>query len=149
MSVCTSAQRSSCNKSRKVFEKLQRCPAGRTQALPSWLEGALKPHEDTDPAPRSSVTQCWEWRGMHWKEVGAEARKEVFTVHADDCNTWERPRLQFRRHKSSGSIARLGRSPGGGHGNSLQCSCLGNPMDRGAWRAIVQGLTNSQTQLSN
>ena len=33
-----------------------------------------------------------------------------------------------------GSIPRLGRSPGGGHGNPLQYSCLENPMDRGAWR---------------
>ena len=31
-----------------------------------------------------------------------------------------------------------GRSPGGGHGNPLQCSCLENPMDRGAWQATVQ-----------
>ena len=34
-------------------------------------------------------------------------------------------------------IPGLGRSPGGGHGNLLQCSCLGNPMDRGAWQATV------------
>ena len=32
-----------------------------------------------------------------------------------------------------GSILGLGRSPGGGHGNALQYSCLENPMDRGAW----------------
>ena len=32
-----------------------------------------------------------------------------------------------------GSILGLGRSPGGGNGNPLQYSCLGNPMDRGAW----------------
>ena len=32
-----------------------------------------------------------------------------------------------------GSIPGLGRFPGEGHGNSLQCSCLENPMDRGAW----------------
>ena len=36
--------------------------------------------------------------------------------------------------RDSSSISRLGRSPGGGHGNSLRCSCLENPMDRGAWR---------------
>ena len=30
-------------------------------------------------------------------------------------------------------------SPGGGHGHPLQCSCLENPMDRGAWRATVHG----------
>ena len=33
-----------------------------------------------------------------------------------------------------GSVPWLGRSPGGGNGNALQCSCLGNPMDRGFWR---------------
>ena len=35
--------------------------------------------------------------------------------------------------------------PGEGNGNSLQCSCLGNPMDRGAWQATVHGVTKSQT----
>ena len=38
-------------------------------------------------------------------------------------------------------------SPGGGHGNPLQSSCLGNAMDRGAWQAIVQKVANSQTWL--
>ena len=39
----------------------------------------------------------------------------------------------------------LGRSPGGGHGNLLQYSCLENPMDRGIWWAIVHGVTKSWT----
>ena len=39
----------------------------------------------------------------------------------------------------AGLIPRLGRSPGGGNSNPLQYSCLGNPMDRGAWRATVHG----------
>ena len=47
-----------------------------------------------------------------------------------------------------GSIARLGRSPGRGHGNPLQYSCPQNPMDRGAWWATVHGVTKSQIQLS-
>ena len=38
-----------------------------------------------------------------------------------------------------------GRSLGGGNGNPLQYSCLGNPMDRGAWRATVHGVTKSWT----
>ena len=38
------------------------------------------------------------------------------------------------------------RSPGGGHGNPLQCSCLENPMDRGAWHLTVLGVAKSQTQ---
>ena len=37
-----------------------------------------------------------------------------------------------------GSIPGWRRSPEGGHGNPLQCSCLERPRDRGAWRAIVQ-----------
>ena len=39
-----------------------------------------------------------------------------------------------------GLIPGLGRSPGGGNGNPLQYFCLENLMDRGAWRAIVQGV---------
>ena len=40
-----------------------------------------------------------------------------------------------------GLIPRLGRSPGEGNGNLLQYSCLGNPMDRGAWQTTVHGVT--------
>ena len=47
-----------------------------------------------------------------------------------------------------GSIPGSGRSPGEGNGSSLQYSCLGNPMDRGAWRATVHEAAKSQTQLS-
>ena len=40
-----------------------------------------------------------------------------------------------------GFISGSRRSPGEGHGNPLQYSCLGSPMDRGAWQAIVHGIT--------
>ena len=40
-----------------------------------------------------------------------------------------------------------GRFPGGEHGNPLQCSCLGNPMDRGAWWATVYVVAKRQTLL--
>ena len=40
-----------------------------------------------------------------------------------------------------------GKSPGGGHGDPLQYSCLENPMDRGAWWATVHGVSKSQTWL--
>ena len=46
-----------------------------------------------------------------------------------------------------GSIPGLGRSPRGGHGNLLWYSHLENPMDRGAWRAIVHGVTKSRAGL--
>ena len=42
-----------------------------------------------------------------------------------------------------GSIPGSGRSPGGGNGNPLQCSCLENPMDRGAWRVTFHGIAES------
>ena len=47
--------------------------------------------------------------------------------------------------KDTGSVPGLGRSPGGGHGSSLQHFCLENPMDRGAWWATVHGVTESDT----
>ena len=47
--------------------------------------------------------------------------------------------------KDVGSIPGFGRSPGGGHGNPLQDSCLENPMDRGAHWATVHGVEKSQT----
>ena len=49
--------------------------------------------------------------------------------------------------RDPGSIPGLGKSPGGGHGNPLQCSCLETPMDRGAWQATVPRVTKSQTRL--
>ena len=49
------------------------------------------------------------------------------------------------RHTSS--IPGSGKSPGGGLSSPLQYSCLGNPLDRGAWQATVHRVTKSQTQL--
>ena len=46
-----------------------------------------------------------------------------------------------------GLIPGSGRPPGGGHGNPLQCPCLGNPLDRGTLWATVHGVTKSQTPL--
>ena len=48
-----------------------------------------------------------------------------------------------------GSIPGSGRSPGERNGNPLQCSCLENPMDGGAWLATVHGVAKSQTRLSD
>ena len=66
------------------------------------------------------------------KGNGSVVKKKKNTPHAEDM----------------GSIPASVRSPGGGNGNPLQFSCLGNPMDREAWQAIVQRVAKSQTQLS-
>ena len=49
--------------------------------------------------------------------------------------------------RDEGSICGSGRPPGGGRGNPLQSSCLENPMDRGAWRATVHRVAQSQIRL--
>ena len=49
--------------------------------------------------------------------------------------------------RDAGSVPGSGRSPGAGHGNPLQCSCLENPMGRGAWRAAVHRVAKSGTRL--
>ena len=60
------------------------------------------------------------------------------TVKATACNAGD-----------LGLIPGSGRSPGEGNGTPLQWSCWGNPMDRGAPRATVHGVTKSQTRLSD
>ena len=61
----------------------------------------------------------------------------------DGVKNGKRPRSNL------GSISGSGRFPGEGNGNPLQCSCLENPMDGGAWWATVHGVARSRTWLSN
>ena len=55
------------------------------------------------------------------------------------------PTCQCKRHRDVGWIPGSGRSPGGGRGNPLQYPCLENPMDRGAWWAIVHRIAKNWT----
>ena len=50
-----------------------------------------------------------------------------------------------RNVRDSGSIPGSGQSPGGGHGNVLQCSCLENLMDTGGWQPMVHRVAKSWT----
>ena len=58
-------------------------------------------------------------------------------------------KVSARNAGDMGLIPGSGRSPGEGNGNPLQCSCLENPMDGGAWWATVHGVTKSRTRLSD
>ena len=54
---------------------------------------------------------------------------------------------KVRDRRDIGLILGFGASPGEGHGNPLQYSCLENSMDRGVWQARVHRITKSQTRL--
>ena len=62
---------------------------------------------------------------------------------------WLSGKESTRNAGDAGSIPGSGRSPGEGNSNPLQCSCLGNPMDKGAWQVIVHAVAKSLTQLSD
>ena len=86
----------------------------------------------------ASEVKCWAGVKTDQEEMGTWPRWSSGKESA--CNARDTGDL--------GSIPGLGRSPGVGNGNPLQYSCLENSMDRGAWRATVHGVTESQTRLS-
>ena len=76
------------------------------------------------------------WVSSEWKD-----RKQCMMLRGFPGGaSGEEPACRCRRHKAS-SLPGLGRYPGIGHSSPLQYSCLENPMDRGAWRAPVHGVT--------
>ena len=81
---------------------------------PRWNAISHRGEKNTENCQVASVTECGEC-GSAWGFPGGSDGKESACSAGDP-----------------GLISGLGRSPGGGHGNPLQCSCLENPMDRGA-----------------
>ena len=84
------------------------------------------------------ASECWGWEDMQDLRMGFPGGLVV-----------KNPPANAGDIRDTGSIPVSGRSPGGGNGNPLQCSCLGNPMDRGSWRATVHGVMKSWTWLSD
>ena len=85
------------------------------------------------------VTKSWtrlsdwtELKGQAWGFPGGSVVKNLPISVADEA-----------------LVPGLGRSPGEGNGNPFRCSCLGNPVDRGAWWAIVQVVAKNWAQLSD
>ena len=89
-------------------------------------------------------TDFYVCRGMPQQEhIQKETKSEVrlprrLSGEEPSCNAGD-----------EGSIPVSGKFPGKENGNPLQNSCLGNPMDRGAWQATVHGVAKSQTRLSD
>ena len=108
--------------------------------------------------PGSSVHDILEWVAMPSSRGSSQPRDlthisyvfcfGVFTSSATNSVVKNLP-ANAGDAGDTDSIPGLGRSPGGGNGNPLQHSCLGYPMDRGAWTATVHVVTKSQAQLSN
>ena len=72
----------------------------------------------------------------------------AFTLDFPGSSVVKNPAATAGDTGNLGLIFGLGRSPGEGNGNPLQCSCLENSVDRGAWQAAVHAVAESQTQLS-
>ena len=110
-----------CMKVKSESEVTQSCPT-------------LSDPMDCSP-PGSSTRGIFQARVLEWGAIAFSDSKE--------------PACQCRRHGDASLILGSRKSPGGGHGNPPQYSCLENPMDRGAWWAAVHGATKGWTRLSD
>ena len=107
----------------------------------SWLVGIKNFHKSNDCVLRINIRQLEErgvyLSGSYWYSPGAS---QVVLVEKNlPANAGDT--------RDSGSIPGSGRSSGERSGNRLQYSCLGNLMDRGAWKATVHGVATSRTRL--
>ena len=94
--------------------------------------------------------QC---EALFWQSTDL-SKPEIWSIHYDlilelglGITQWLNGKESACNAGDTDSISKLGRSPGGGHGNSLQYSYLENPMDRGAWQPTVHGVPKIQTWL--
>ena len=94
----------------------------------------------------SLVTISW---GVCMCEVVVQAIIKIELYYWGFSDGSAKKNLPVYAEDPMGLILGSGRSPGGGNGSPLQYSCLGNPMDRGAWGATVRRVTESRTQLRN
>ena len=109
-----------------------------------WVSFHLK-HKGRNPVSKSGQ-QFLDGNEVGQIKIGASSCKMQFNLPASQVA------LVVKNMPASAGDARdscltpgSGRSPGRGNGNPLQHSCLENPMDRGAWRAMINSLTKSQT----
>ena len=87
----------------------------------------------------------WRWKGkIYWSgdTAGQEADEEMRVTSEGFGSDGKKSACNAG---DPGSIPGSGRSPGERNGYPLQYSCLVNPMNRGAWQAIVHGVAKSQT----
>ena len=88
----------------------------------------------------SDTTERLNWTESNSKHLSNDLLSSIKWLSSKEST------CQCRRR---GLIPGLVRSPGEGNGNPFQNSCLGNPIDRGAWWATIHGVTKSWTRLGN
>ena len=123
------------------------------------VEDVRPPHKVTDYSSSSEESGTTDEEDDDVEQEGAEeptsgpedtrAASVPLSAREDECPRglprWpsgKRPACQRRR---CGFDPWVGKIPGEGNGNPFQCSCLEDPTDRGAWRAAVHGVAESQT----
>ena len=138
------------------WESNSRAPSSNTSISFFFLEIVIKGRR---PAPalreevKASEFSSFLFAVTKWeklREMGTEGHilQLKKKIKINWCNGKEST-CQRRKHKTHNRlISGSGRSPGGGNCNPLQCSCLENPMDRGAWWATVHDVAKSQIGLS-
>ena len=108
------------------------------QPTPVFLPG--------DSQGRGSLVGCCLWEAQIWtqlKRLSSSSSSRLPLGFPGGSVVQKLP----ANARDMGSIPGLERSPRGGNGNPLQCSCLENPRDGEAWWAAVYGVTQSWTQL--
>ena len=105
------------------------------------------PKNSTDSGGWQATVHEWEITHASWSKDYTSSFIRLLWGFPCGSVTKNLPALQ--EAEDMDSIPGLGGSPGGWNGNPLQYSCQENPMDKGAWQSTVNGVTKSQTKLSN
>ena len=123
------------------------CKVGDLGLIPG---SGRSPGKGNSYPPQYSCLENFMDRGAWWAIAHGVTKSQTWLNDCTELN-WtcgSDGRESLCNAGDLGLIPGSGRSPGWGHGNPLQYSCLENFMDRGAWQATAHGVTKSQMQLS-
>ena len=123
-----------------------RSPASQADSLPP--EPLEKPHFKSSGVICQSQTPNLSPPAHSQRKDFFFRSSQIIYPGFPDVSAVKTPLANTGDARDEGSIPVSGRSPGEGNGSLLQYSCLENYMDRGTWQAVVHGVTNSWTLLS-